>query len=312
MSEFTETAENISANAAEADSTNADGLEDKSKETKVNEKADGTPNPDDIPDAPRAQDSRDDHDATGDDSEADAPSESENDMKDGEEQKKEGETDMDGLEDKSKEAEASEKEAGTPDPNDVPDAPNTQYSCDGDDATDDNSEADTPSEQNDMKDGEEQKNEGLTDAEKQQIKNETGWSDEIIDHIESMAQYEIYKKAGLCEKVVNGKVCLVKKDIDWDYVDPKTGKTNKQLAAEGKSPIDSKTGEKIELHHMGQDQNGPFVELAENSEHGDGNHGTLHPNGGESWRHEPGAKSQYNQERAGHWKDRAENAEGGN
>ena len=181
MSEFAEAAENVAAKASETNSTNVDGLEDKAKETKVNEKGDGTPNPNDIPDAPKAQDSYDGHDATDDNSEADAPSE------------------------------------------------------------------------DDIKDETEKQNEGLSDAEKQQIKEETGWSDEIINHIDSMEQYEIYKKAGLHEEVVNGRPCLVK-DIDWDYVDPKTGKTNRELAAEGRSPIDSKTGEKIELHHMGQDQ----------------------------------------------------------
>lgn len=158
------------------------------------------------------------------------------------------------------------------------------------------------------RDEQDETREGLTEEEKQQIKEETGWSDEIINHIESMEQYEIYKKAGLHEEVVNGKHCLVK-DIDWDYVDPKKGKSNRELAAEGKPPIDPKTGERIELHHMGQDKNGPFAELSENSEHGDGNHGTLHPKNEESWRHEPGAKAKYEQERAAHWKSRAE---GGN
>ncbi len=150
--------------------------------------------------------------------------------------------------------------------------------------------------------------EGLTDEEKKLIKKEhPDWPDEIIDHIDSMEQYEIYHKAGLHVETINGKPCLVK-DIDWDYRDPKTGKTNRELAEMGRAPIDKATGERIELHHMGQDQNGPFAELTENSEHGDGNHGVLHPNTDESWRHEPGAKSQYNQERADHWKERAKEA----
>ena len=37
----------------------------------------------------------------------------------------------------------------------------------------------------------------LTDEEKRKIKKETGWSDEIINRINSMEQYEIYKNAGL-------------------------------------------------------------------------------------------------------------------
>lgn len=150
-----------------------------------------------------------------------------------------------------------------------------------------------------------QEQKGLTDEQKEQIRKETGWSDEIIDHIDSMDQYEIYKNADLHETEINGKKCLVK-DIDMDYVDPKTGMTNRELMAKGRSPIDAKTGEKIELHHMGQDKDGPFAELCENSEHGDGNHSTLHPKTKDSWRNEEGASSNYDNERKEHWKARAQ------
>lgn len=145
----------------------------------------------------------------------------------------------------------------------------------------------------------------LTEEEKARIKEETGWSDEIIDAIESMDQYEVYKNADLHEAEVNGRKCLLK-DIDLDYVDPKTGKTNRELMSEGKSPVDSKTGEKIELHHMGQNFDGPFAELCENSEHGDGNHKTLHTSHEGSWRNDPEQKNQYQREKSQHWKTRAQ------
>ncbi len=146
---------------------------------------------------------------------------------------------------------------------------------------------------------------GLTEEQKAQIKEETGWSDEIINHIESMDQYEILKNAGLKEQEVAGKICLVKEDIDPDYVDPKTGMTNSERMAAGRAPIDAKTGEKIELHHLGQDKDGPLVELCENSEHGDGNHHVLHPHTDNSWRHDPGARTEYEHERSEHWQERA-------
>ena len=148
---------------------------------------------------------------------------------------------------------------------------------------------------------------GLTDEEKARIKEETGWSDEIIDHIDSMEQYEIYKNADLEERDVNGRPCLCKK-IDMDYVDPKTGMTNRERLSRKPplAPIDAKTGEKIELHHMGQDFNGPFVELCENSEHGDGNHGILHPKSEGSWRNDPEKKSEYKQQRQSHWEARSQ------
>ena len=145
----------------------------------------------------------------------------------------------------------------------------------------------------------------LSDADRMKIKEETNWSDEIIDRIENMDQYEIYKKADLHEEEINGRKCLVK-NIDMDYVDPKTGMTNCERMKKGWSPIDSKTGEKIELHHMGQDYDSPFAELCENSEHGDGNHTTLHTKTGESWRRDPELKEQYNNEdKPSHWMERA-------
>lgn len=192
--------------------------------------------------------------------------------------------------------------AGGDDPSES--AGEQQAVSDVNDGTQSNStdDAENP-EQQTSSDAEEQL--GLTDEEKARIKEETGWSDEIIDHIDSMEQYEIYKNANLEEREVNGRPCLCKK-VDMDYVDPKTGKTNRQLMAEGKSPRDAKTGEKIELHHMGQDFNGPFVELCENTEHGDGNHGTLHPKSEGSWRNDPEKKSEYNQQRQSHWEARSQ------
>ncbi len=42
--------------------------------------------------------------------------------------------------------------------------------------------------------------EGITDEQKKRIKEETGWSDEIIDAISSMREYEIYRDAG-CKRL---------------------------------------------------------------------------------------------------------------
>jgi len=145
----------------------------------------------------------------------------------------------------------------------------------------------------------------LTNVQRAFIKMETGWSSEIIDHIATIAQYNIYKKANLHETVINGRKCLVK-EIDMNYVDLKTGMTNRDLLAKGRSPIDAKTGERIELHHMGQDFDSPFAELCEHSEHGNGNDVILHEKGVESWRNDPEKKNQYNNEqRPCHWKERS-------
>lgn len=148
----------------------------------------------------------------------------------------------------------------------------------------------------------------ITEDDRESIKEETGWSDDIVDALietkTTKGQYEVYRDADLHECVINDRLCLCK-DIDMDYVDEKTGMTNRELMEKGRSPIDSKTGEKIELHHMGQDYNGPLVELNENSEHGDGNHKTLHPKHEDSFRQEPGKEYAYNYEKIQYWKARA-------
>ncbi len=150
--------------------------------------------------------------------------------------------------------------------------------------------------------------EGLSKEDWIRIKEETNWPDEIIDYIYDMDQYVIYKNAGLHVEEVNGRLCLVK-DIDMDYVDPKTNKTNRQRMENGWCPIDPQTGEKIELHHMGQDYDSPFAELTENSEHGDGNQSKLHPKTEGSWRNDPNLKNRYNNvDKPGHWQARAKEA----
>ena len=150
---------------------------------------------------------------------------------------------------------------------------------------------------------------GLSEEQKNQIREEKGWSDEIIGHIESWEQYEVYRDADLHEAEVNGRKCLVK-NIDLDYIDEKTGLTNRELMEKGRSPIDSKTGEKIELHHMGQSFDSPFAELTENSEHGGKNDCILHDKDVVSWRREPELKNQYqNHDRPNHWKNRISEGE---
>ncbi len=144
----------------------------------------------------------------------------------------------------------------------------------------------------------------LSDTDRAELKEETGWSDEVVDSIDTFEQAEIYKNADLHEDNINGRECLVK-EIDYDYVDEKTGMTNRERMAKGRSPYDAKTGEKIELHHMGQEYDAPFAELTENSEHGDGNHSILHPRTEDSWRNDKTLEAQYSKEKREHWKTKS-------
>jgi len=158
---------------------------------------------------------------------------------------------------------------------------------------------------------------GLTDEEKAKIKEETGWSDEIIDNIQNMKQYEALKKAGLKEAEINGRKCLIKENIDLDYTD-EDGVSNRDRMARGLAPLDSKTGKPIELHHLGQKKDGPLVELTEEEhrtgdfEDGKKNQSLWHDKSQETDVH--GAnESEWTNERQNHWKERSEQlSSGGN
>ena len=136
------------------------------------------------------------------------------------------------------------------------------------------------------------------------IKEETGWSDEIVDSIRNEGEYGVYKNADLKEGTVNGKQCL-QREIDPSFKDD-FERTNMERMQNGLSPYDAKSGEKLELHHMGQKADSPFAELRENIDHGDGNHHVLHEFKTESWRHEPGSEQAYASQRTEYWKTRAQ------
>lgn len=144
---------------------------------------------------------------------------------------------------------------------------------------------------------------GLTDEEKAKIKEETGWSDEIIDAIGSWKEYEIYKNAGLVEAEIGGKKCLVRNDIDWDQKDA-MGRTNRERAEQGLSPI-NKDGKVIELHHIGQHADSPLAELTQEEHRGKGNDTILHDKTKES----EIDRQAFAGERSEHWAARAQESE---
>ena len=141
------------------------------------------------------------------------------------------------------------------------------------------------------------------------IRKETGWASNIISNIDNMDQYSILKNADLIEVQINGKKCLIKNNIDWDFVD-EDGISNKSRVSRGLAPLDSKTGKPIELHHLGQKADSPLVELTV-EEHrtgyykdGQKNQSLWHDNTIESEVH--GEGNSWYQERKAHWKSRAE------
>ena len=142
---------------------------------------------------------------------------------------------------------------------------------------------------------------GLTEEQKRDIKNRTGWSDEIIDSIGSMEEAEIYIKAGLVEAEINGKKCLIRSDIDMDQKD-EDGITNRERMERGLPPI-TKNGDKVELHHIGQKPDSPLAELTTDEHRGVGNYTILHDKQKES----EIDRNEFAKERREHWKNRAMN-----
>lgn len=154
----------------------------------------------------------------------------------------------------------------------------------------------------------------LSEDEKAHIKEETGWSDKIIDNISNMKQYEVLKNAGLKEVEINGKPCLVKENIDLDYTD-KDGISNADRIARGLPPIDKETGKPIELHHLGQKADSPLVELTEKEhrtgdyENGLKNQSLWHNNAKDTEVHGDG--NNWDKERKEYWKERSSVTKGG-
>lgn len=115
---------------------------------------------------------------------------------------------------------------------------------------------------------------GLTLNQAAIIQKETNYPLEIIQRFNSMKQYNIVKNAGLSSKIVNGKAALVR-NIDLNYVDEVTGKTNLQLMLDGNAPI-APDGYPYELHHLGQKSDSPLAILTKGEHTQNGNHSIWH------------------------------------
>lgn len=141
----------------------------------------------------------------------------------------------------------------------------------------------------------------LSEEDKAKLKEETGWSDEIVDSTKSLEEAEIYKKADLKEEEINGKKCLIRQDIDMEQKD-EFGRTNKERMANGNPPL-TEAGETVELHHIGQKQDSPLAELTTQEHRGKGNDTVLHDKQKES----EIDRAEFAKERKHHWESRSEN-----
>lgn len=147
----------------------------------------------------------------------------------------------------------------------------------------------------------EQKNTELTPELKAELKEETGWSDELIDSARSLEETEVYKNANLKETEINGKKCLIREDIDMSQKD-EFGRTNLERIQNGNAPL-TKEGQPIELHHIGQKQESPLAELTMQEHRGKGNDTILH----DKQKDTEIDRNEFAKERRDHWKSRGDN-----
>lgn len=153
----------------------------------------------------------------------------------------------------------------------------------------------------------------LSQEELNLIAKRTGWSNEVIKYIRSMAEAEIYIKAGLREKYIGGRLALIRNDINWsdfsirrnEWLKNKLANydawkdyNNADLIGEGFPPRDI-NGDPYELHHIGQQQDSPFAELSWNEHMGDGNNAILHQT-----RESEIDRQRFENEKTAYWRDR--------
>lgn len=132
------------------------------------------------------------------------------------------------------------------------------------------------------------------------IRWKTGWSTNVLKHIRTIEEANIYIKAGLKEKIINGKTALIQPKIDGNAHNAPQWPdwSNKDLTEEGYAPRDN-NGYPYELHHIGQNPDSPLAELTWEQHHADGNFKKLH-----TFEESKICRSDFENEKKNYWKAR--------
>jgi len=112
---------------------------------------------------------------------------------------------------------------------------------------------------------------GLSMNEAAVIQKESGYPIDVIKQIHNMDEYEALKVANLKPQMINGKIALVRSDIDLNLVD-EFGRTNLQRMKLGLAPKDA-MGKSYELHHIGQEADATLAILSEAEHNSSALHG---------------------------------------
>lgn len=135
-----------------------------------------------------------------------------------------------------------------------------------------------------------------------EIQRLSPYSNEITPYITQYNELQLYCSLQLKESYITRPAII--RDIDFDLWIASENCSNLELMQKGCAPYEFDAPEgKIELHHIGQDDNAPLAELT--WEEHDENSKLLHPSHEDSWRSKKGRELQFNAERTEYWKRRA-------
>lgn len=96
------------------------------------------------------------------------------------------------------------------------------------------------------------------------IQMKTHFPSEVISQFHSMEEFEVFQKANLYAKMVNGKLALVRKDIDLYNIVDEMNRNNLERMTKGLSPIgidDAGNAFKYGLYYIGQESDATLVIL---------------------------------------------------
>ncbi len=101
------------------------------------------------------------------------------------------------------------------------------------------------------------------------IQMKTHFPSEVISQFRSMEEFEVFQNANLYAEMVNGKIALVRDDIDMYNIVDEMGRNNLERMTKGLSPIgidDAGNAFKYELYYIGQETD-PTLAVLTAAEH---------------------------------------------
>lgn len=101
---------------------------------------------------------------------------------------------------------------------------------------------------------------GLTMNQAATIQKESKYPVDLIKQFHNIDEYKVFKGAGLKSDIVNGKLALIRDDIDLFNITDEMGRNNMTRMSQGLAPLDV-NGYPFELHHVGQKNNAALAIL---------------------------------------------------